>query len=95
LIPTAIDILLVMNIFKEGKYRSEPLTFVPDLKFLLNVIKSDAASVKGLCILEFGSGPCLASLISAAPYAEKIVFSEFVGKMRIARVLEKQQELWP
>ena len=45
-------------------------------------LESQAASEKRLHILEFGGGPSIAPLISAASYAEKIVFSEFVGRNR-------------
>ena len=47
-----------------------------------STLESEAASDRRLHILEFGGGPSVASLISAAPYAEKMVFSEFVGRNR-------------
>ena len=47
-----------------------------------STLTSEAASDKRLHILEFGGGPTIASLISAAPYAEKMVFSDFVGRNR-------------
>ena len=47
-----------------------------------STLESEAASDKRLHILEFGGGPTIASLISAAPYAEKMVFSDFVGRNR-------------
>jgi hypothetical protein len=47
-----------------------------------STLKGDAASNKCLYVLEFGGGPTIASVISAAPYAEKIIFSDFVGRNR-------------
>ena len=47
-----------------------------------STLESEAASDKRLHILEFGGGPTIAALISAAPYAEKMVFSDFVGRNR-------------
>ncbi|XP_062518691.1 nicotinamide N-methyltransferase-like [Corticium candelabrum] len=47
-----------------------------------STLQLDAAVDKRLHILEFGGGPGLYSLVSAAPYAEEIVFSEFVARNR-------------
>ena len=47
-----------------------------------STLESQAASEKRLHILEFGGGPSIAPLISAVPYAEKMVFSDFVGRNR-------------
>lgn len=47
-----------------------------------STLKSAAASEKRLHVLEFGGGPSAAALISAAPYAERMVFSDFVERNR-------------
>jgi nicotinamide N-methyltransferase len=48
---------------------------------------------RALKILEFGGGPVIHPLISAAPYAKEIVFSEYVSRNRAAVESWKNKEL--
>ena len=49
---------------------------------------------KNLRVLEFGGGPCIYDLISAAPYAEEIIFAEYSenNRQEVAKWLQKSPD---